>query len=337
MAQGIPSTQSIFGPMSRESLQLKSKMGNSLEIPGLFYSQFTPSASNVTSGTVTDNGLSLIGANQLGTTTAGTLPLGGTAAVTFSSSTGLLCSFTTSNFMPTTLIYDQMPVKFTGSGVYVLPTGILEGVVYYWQWVSGTTGKLAATPGGTVIAYTDAGSGTIYCRAATQYWGSPILPAGFFMVSDTLNAQAATSIGVAGTHIRVEIEGNTTGTTTNVTTIMPGLITAAGAWTGLTAGSALARVAAGPFPFRIAADIIVQQYGQAAITSTYANIGMIKACCKYNVYSTTTTNTSSKNLWAKTVSLDLTSQLTVDVRDIHATPVVGEYEEPVFVRMWAYN
>ena len=113
MPAGISNTNQVL-PFSGEALQLKSKMGLPLNIPGMFYLQHTPTAANLTSGTVTDNGLSLIGANQLGSTTADTVPLGGTAAVTFSSSSGLLCSFTTSNFMPTTLNNDNMPVKFVG-------------------------------------------------------------------------------------------------------------------------------------------------------------------------------------------------------------------------------
>ncbi|WP_460990877.1 hypothetical protein, partial [Staphylococcus aureus] len=94
------------------------------------------------------------------------LPLGGTAAVTFSSSSGLLATFTTSSFMPTTLNYDQMPVKIVPAAGAVMPTGLIAGQTYYWQWVSATTGRFATTPGGTAIAYTDAGSGTLYCQAA---------------------------------------------------------------------------------------------------------------------------------------------------------------------------
>jgi hypothetical protein len=325
-----PSTTPIY-PVDPNSLQSKAKLGAKLEIPGLFYNQYVPTAANLTSGTVTNSGLSLIGAHQLGTTTAGTLPLGGTAAVTFSSSSGLLASFTTSSFMPTTLNYDQLPVVITPAAGAVMPTGLIAGQVYYWQWVSATTGKFALTPSGTVIAYTDAGSGTLYCQAAsaavpgTGYWGSPWLPAGALEASEGI----ADTILHSGCTIRTEILGHATGTTTNVTTITPGLLSPTGTFTALTAGSALARVAAGPFPFKITCDLIVQQYN-----STNA---MIRGVLEYVVYSTTTTHTESMNIFAKTTSLDLTQPYAPDIRILQATPVVGEYIEPLTVRMWAFN
>jgi len=328
MAQGIPSTNQTV-PFSREALQLKSKIGNSIEIPGLVYSQYTPTAATVTSGTVTSSGQSLIGALQLGGGTATTLPLGGDAAVTFSSSSGLLASFTTSSFMPTTLNYDQMPVKFVPASGAVLPTGLLANTTYYWQWVSATTGRLALVPGGTVIAYTDAGSGTIYCQAATQYWGSPVLPAGFLQVSDVLAQTNVTTIPSSGFMMRCEILGHKTGTGTNSYTVTPGLLSPAGTFTALTAGSALAAVSAGPFPFRITTDLVVQQYA--------ASSAMVRAVCEMQVFSTTSTNTWSTGIWAKTTSLDLTQPYSLDVRYLAATPAVGEYMEPLIVRMWAYN
>jgi len=328
MAIGVPSTNQTV-PFSREALQLKSKLGNSLEIPGLIYSQYTPTAAQISSGTVTDSGLSLVGANQLGSVTNGTLPLGGTAAVTFSSSSGLLASFTTSSFLPTTLNYDQMPVKIVPAAGAVMPTGLVAGQTYYWQWVSATTGRFAATPGGTVIPYTDAGSGTLYCQAATQYWGSPVLPAGFLQASDVLNQATPVTLPASGCLLRMEIFGHAIGTTTNVTTVTPGLINAAGTFTALTAGSALARVAAGPFPFKTTVDIAIQQYG--------ASNAMVRTVCEHQVYSAASTSTSSMNVFAKVTSLDLTASYTLDVRAINATPVVGEYLEPLIVRMWAYN
>lgn len=332
---GVPSTNQIVG-FSREALQTKSKMGAPLELPGLFYNQYTPTAATLSSGTVTDSGMSLIGALQKGLVTNGTLPLGGNAAVTFSSSSGLLCSFTTSSFMPTTLNYNDFPVKFTGTGTYVLPTGILEGVTYYWQWVSATTGRLALTPGGTVIAYTDAGSGTMYCQASTQYWGSPIIPAGFLQAADTLNQSTPATIPNNGCSIRIEILGHKTGTGTNNYTVTPGLISGAGTFTALTAGSLLAAVNAGPFPFSITTDIVIQQYGLATASSPYVQAS-VRAVCAMQVFSSTSTNTWSTGIWAKTTSLDITQSYALDVRYLAATPAVAEYMEPLTVRMWAYN
>jgi hypothetical protein len=333
---GVPSTNTIFGPNSREALQGKTKLGAPMELPGLFYTQYTPTAATISSGTVTSNGMSLVGALQLGLSTASTAPLGGDAVVTASSSSGLLISFTTSSFMPTTLNYDQMPVKFTTT-TGTLPTGLVAGVTYYWQWVSATTGHVALTPNGASIAYTDAGSGTFYCQAATQYWGSPWLPAGFFQASDMLNQATPSSAPYPGCMIRIEIDGHKIGTGTNNFTISPGLYSTAGTFTALTAGSVQAAVNAGPFPFFITTDITIQQYGQTAVTSPYTAIAMVKTVSRQQVFSTANTNTWATNVFAKTVSLDLTQSYAIDVRYLAATPVVGEYMEPLNVRMWAFN
>ena len=341
-ASNIPSWNTIL-PVSRDGLQLKTKQLNNLEIPGYFYNQFVPTAATVTSGTVTSNGQSLIAANQLGGGTATTLPLGGDAVVTFSSNSGLLVSFTTSSFMPTTLNYDQYPVSFTTTSG-TMPTGITAGTVYYWQWVSATTGRLALTPNGTVIAYTNAGSGTIYCQAASAslgqgYWGSPILPAGFLQASEGMGGLLyGASSAYPGCSIHIDIMGHKIGTGTNNFAVTPGFISGAGTWTALTAtGSALAAVSAGPFPFINSTDIIIQQYGQTAVTSPYTAIAMVRCVNVLSVYSAAGTHTEAVNIFAKTVSLDLTVPYTVDVRYLAATPVVGEYMEPIFVRMAALN
>jgi hypothetical protein len=291
----------------------------------------------LTSGTVTNSGQSIVGALQLGGSTATTAPLGGDAAVTFSSSSGLLVTFTTSSFMPTTLNYDQMPVKFAVSAAGVLPTGLQSNTTYYWQWVSAITGRLSLTPNGVVIPYVDAGTATIYCQAATQFWGSPWLPAGFLQASDMLNQSTPSSAPYPGCIIRVEAYGHKIGTGTNAFTTTPGLVSTAGTFTALTAGNALAAVNAGPFPFKITTDIVIQQYGQTAVTAPYTAIAMVKTVSEMQVFSTASVNTWSTNVWAKTVSLDVTQSYAVDLRYIAATPAVAEYMEPLMVRMWAYN
>jgi hypothetical protein len=342
---GVPSQTPIF-PLSKDQLWAKTKQGLQMEIPGCFYNQFVPTPATVTSGTVTSNGQSLVGALQLGGATATTLPLGGDAAATFSSSGGLLATIATSNFMPTTLNYNMFPVTFVPAAGAVLPTGIVQGVTYYWNWVSATTGNLSATPNGSVIAYTNAGSGTIYCQSAMAvlgpgigYFGSPWLPAGFLQAAEGL-----TSIGYGlnsnfpGVSIHYEIQGHKIGTGTNNFAVTPGLISGAGTWTAITAtGSALAAVSAGPFPFYITGDIVIQQYGQAAIASPYTAIAMIRCSQLMSVYSAAGTHTEAVNIWAKTVSLDITQQYALDVRYLAATPAIGEYMEPVLVRMLAYN
>jgi len=87
--------------------------------------------------------------------TAGTKTLVNTEAVTFSSSSGLL--------MTTVADYDTYtPCSFTTTGA--LPTGLVAGTIYWTVRVSATTSRLATSLtnaiAGTVIAFTDAGSGT---------------------------------------------------------------------------------------------------------------------------------------------------------------------------------
>jgi hypothetical protein len=329
MAIGVPSTNTIFGPNSREALQMKSKLGAPMEIPGLFYNQYTPTAATVTSGTVTSNGQSQIGALQLGGGTATTLPYGGNSVVaSITSSTGALVTVTTSTFMPTTLTYDQMPVQFTLGAAGVLPTNLTTGVTYYAQWVSGTTFKLAATPNGTVIPYVSDITGVVNVVAATQYWGSPWIPAGFLTASDSLGIATPASYFANGCTIRVEILGNALGTTTNVTTATVGLYSATGTWTAL-AQAAVARAAVGPYGYKITADLLVQQYN-----STNA---MIKSFIDFEQPAAAGTSVKALGLDVKNTSIDLTLPYAVDVRTIQATPVIGEYYEPTIVRMWAYN
>lgn len=86
---------------------------------------------------------------------SGTKTLVNTEAVTFSSSSGLL--------MTTAADYDTYtPCSFTTTGA--LPTGLVAGTIYWTVRVSSTTSRLATSlanaVAGTVIAYTDAGSGT---------------------------------------------------------------------------------------------------------------------------------------------------------------------------------
>jgi hypothetical protein len=338
MATGVPSTNTIYGPMNRESLQGKTKLGLPIEVPGLYYNQYTPTGATVTSGTVTNSGQSLIGALQLGGLTTTVLPWGGDAVATFTSNAGLLVTTATSNCMPTTLNYDQFPVTFTTNAAGVLPSGIVAGQVYYWQWVSATTGRIAATPNGTVLPFVNAGTATIYVNAATQYWGSPWIPAGALVVADTLGQSTPNNIVSPGCSIHYEILGHKIGTGTNNYAVTPGFVTPANTFTTLTAaGSNLAAVNAGPFPFSIVGDIIIQQYGTTAAVAPYNAIAMVKCWQQMSVFSTSSTHTEAVNIWAKTVTLDLTQSYAVDVRYLAATPAIGEYMEPLVVRMWMYN
>lgn len=87
---------------------------------------------------------------------AGTKTMANTEAVTFSSSSGLL--------MTSANDYDTFtPVSFTNSGG-ALPTGLVAGTIYWTVRVSATTSRLSTSLANaiaaTVIAFTDAGTGT---------------------------------------------------------------------------------------------------------------------------------------------------------------------------------
>lgn len=336
MAAGVPSTN-LASPVPYEALQFKSKQGAKMSIPALIYNQPCPTAATLSSGTVVNDGMSLIGAYQLGLGTASTLSWGGDASVTFDSSTGLRASFTTSGWPVTTLNYMDMPIRFIGAAGAVAPTGISFGQVYYWKWLSATTGNIALTPGGSAISYTDAGSGTIYCQAQTQYWGSPFLPAGGLVASDGLG-QSNGSYSQFGSMYRIEIGGHRKGTGTNNVTMKSGLVTTAGAtsWTAITTGVTLANTNTGPFNFTYTADIIVQQYGSSAITSPYVQ-AKIRAVENLEMWSSATAKTFSSAIYAVTTSVDITQPIGFDTRYIAATPAVAEYLEPLWVRIWAYN
>ena len=84
-------------------------------------------------------------------------------------------------------------------------------------------------------------------------------------------------------------------------------------------------------------DIIIQQYGTTAVTSTYNAIGMIKSFIDLEQPASAGTSAKGLGVAVKSVALDLTQSYAVDVRTLQATPVVGEYYEPTIVRMWAYN
>ncbi len=84
-----------------------------------------------------------------------TITDGGTADCTFSSSSGLLVTYTSDR--PT---FSRVVFKSDGT----LPTGLTAGTTYWTVRVSATTARLATSltnaQAGTVISYIDAGSGT---------------------------------------------------------------------------------------------------------------------------------------------------------------------------------
>lgn len=142
---------------------------------------------------------------------AGTKTLVNTEAVTFSSSSGLL--------MTTVADYDTYtPCSFTTTGA--LPTGLVAGTIYWTVRVSATTSRLATTlanaVAGTVIAFTDAGSGTNTFNVRLPRY------------SDGAGVQAyltASTAGTAGTGTFQLTYTNSAGTASRVTPTSPALPT----------------------------------------------------------------------------------------------------------------
>lgn len=330
---GVPNTVPLV-PFSREALQNKMKYGNVLELPGVLYNQYTPTAANCNTGSTA---ASLIGQNQKGIIASGTTPLGGTTTVTFSSSSGLLATLSAASWLPTTLNYNDFPVIFSPASGATLPTGIIAGQLYYWQWVSSTTGRLALTPGGTVIPYTNAGSGTIYMQASSQYWGNANLPAGFFQAADTLYQAPANSLTTPGTRIKGEIWGTITSAGTGTIAFDFGLLNSAGTFTSLSdGGTATALTAVGPFPFWYNFEFVVQQYGQSSIASPYVAAGVVRSVGSLRKGITAASELLINNAATKTV-IDLTQAWTIEARATLGTPATGTYIEPLSVKITVDN
>ena len=80
--------------------------------------------------------------------------------VTFDNTTDLVTASTDHGFT------DGMPIQFRDGGSATIPTGLAFNTVYYVRDITGTTQfKVAATPGGTAINFTDDGAGTITTAA----------------------------------------------------------------------------------------------------------------------------------------------------------------------------
>ena len=322
-----------------EAYNFKSKQLAKMEIPGIFYNQYTPTAANCNTGTVTSNGASMIGANQIGVAQGGTAPLGVVTIVTIAT-TGLVTISTAAAWLPTNN-YNNMPVTLSVSTSGVLPLGLFANTIYYWQWVTSTTGNLALTPGGTTVAPTTTGTATIYLSAATQYYGSPIIPAGFLQAAEALGQIQGNTSAFPGVAIRGEIAGSITSAGTGNIQMAAGVYNAAGTWTALTGAAAnVALAAVGPFPFWYTFEFIVQQYGPASVSGQYANIAQVRGWGRFIGAQAATSGTAditSTNIWASTTSLDLTQQYTIDARALLGTPATGTYIEPLTVRLWAIN
>lgn len=137
---------------------------------------------------------------------------GGGEATTFSSSSGLLGTYTND-------IQSLSKVRFRNSGG-ALPTGLVAGTDYYTIRVSATTSRFATSRAnaiaGTAIAFTDAGSGTnVIDVRLPRYSGGAGVQAMFF------NPQA-TALGAGTPGLSLTYQ-NSTGTTARATPSTPSL------------------------------------------------------------------------------------------------------------------
>ena len=156
---------------------------------------------------------------------------GGGEATTFSSSSGLLGTYTND-------IQSLSKVRFRNSGG-ALPTGLTAGVDYYTIRVSATTSRYATSRtnaiAGTAIAFTDAGSGTNVVNVQLPRYSDGVGVQCMFF-----NPQA-TALGAGTPQLTLPLYQNgsgTTGRTTPTTPSAPIGKTAATAshilWTGAT-------------------------------------------------------------------------------------------------------
>ncbi len=139
-----------------------------------------------------------------------------TSTVTFSNSSGdLLCTWSGHPFATSASAY-YTAISFTAGTS--TPTGITAGTVYYILPVSSSTFRLATTPGGSAITYTNAGTGTqtataiFYGAADSTHFNLPDLRGRVAAFRDNMGGSAASRLtgsptgGILGT-----ILGNTGG------------------------------------------------------------------------------------------------------------------------------
>jgi hypothetical protein len=333
---GIPSQTPIYS-VSKDSLSFKTKQLATLELPGIFYNQCAPTAANCD----ITGAVSVVGANYIGQAQTGTSATGAATAVTYVSATGVF-TIATAGWMPTTLNYNFFPVIINFSGTGAVPTTFIAGSTYYANWVSANTFTLSATIGGTAISGGGTGT-TVTVQAATPYWGSPYMPAGFLMPTEGMTTIGyGSNSNFGGVRLHGEILGNLTSAGTGTTLFSAGVIGPTGTYTALTgASTAIAVAAVGPFPFRYDFDLVCQQYGPAVLAgTTFGNLGLIRGSGRALISQANNSGTAdvfAVNLWAASQALDLTLGYTLDARFTFGTPAAGTYLEPLSVAFWSYN
>ncbi len=117
------------------------------------------------------------------------------------------------DFVLTTALADNTPVVLSVSAGGSLPAGLLEGVQYYVQLVSGTTVQFANVVDGAVISTTTAGSGTfslyvnqgITAAVLNQSFQVTILDVNTYTITAPVNA-TADDIGGGGTTVNAQYQ-----------------------------------------------------------------------------------------------------------------------------------
>ena len=106
---------------------------------------------------------------------------------------------TATNFVLSTALAANTPVKLYASSGGALPTGLIEGVEYYIQVVSGTTVQFATVIGGFAVTTTTAGSGTFYLYVNTGLTAA-VLNQSFAVTVTGVNTYTITTPVAAGTY-----------------------------------------------------------------------------------------------------------------------------------------
>jgi len=106
---------------------------------------------------------------------------------------------TATNFVLSTALVANTPVRLYASTGGALPTGLLEGVEYYVRVVSGTTVQLATVPSGAAVTTTTAGSGTFYLYVNTGLTAA-VLNQSFAVTKVDANSYTITTPVAAGVY-----------------------------------------------------------------------------------------------------------------------------------------
>jgi hypothetical protein len=106
---------------------------------------------------------------------------------------------TATNFVLSTALAANTPVRLYASTGGALPTGLLEGVEYYIKVVSGTTIQFATVVGGSAVSTSTAGSGTFYLYVNTGLTAA-VLNQSFAVTVTGVNTFTITTPVAAGTY-----------------------------------------------------------------------------------------------------------------------------------------